>query len=82
MKPYTVMEKYRDGNHQMSQSSAVRLRNEYSPVPVGPAVRAPEAKMLGHTDSHTDLQTNIGPTTFLERPTRGNLRAKLSMLTH
>ena len=28
--------------------------------------------MLGQTDRHT----NIGPTTFFQRPTRGNLRAK------
>ena len=25
---------------------------EYSPVPIGPAVRAPEVKMLGHTHKH------------------------------
>ena len=30
----------------------------------------------------TDIQANIGQTTFFQRPTRGNLRAKLSMLTH
>ena len=28
--------------------------NEYLPVPIGPAVRAPEAKVLGHTCKHTN----------------------------
>ena len=41
---------------------------EYSPVVIGPAVRAPEAKMLRHT--------NIGRPTLFQRPTRGNLLAK------
>ena len=46
--------------------------NEYSPVPIGPAVRAPEAKMFGHTDT----QTSIGRPTFSHRPIRENLRAE------
>ena len=46
--------------------------NKYSPVPIGPAVRATEAKML----RQTDIQTNTGLTTFFQRPTRGNPRAK------
>ena len=32
--------------------------------------------MLGQTDRRTDGQTNTGPTTFFQRPTRGCLRAK------
>ena len=42
-----------------------------TPVPIGPAVRAPCPEMLEHT--HT-LTNTIRPT-FFRRPTRGNLRS-------
>ena len=47
--------------------------NEYSPVPIGSDVRAPESKMLGQTDRQTHKHS---PANFFYRPTRGNLRAK------
>ena len=42
-----------------------------TPVPIGPAVRAPCPEMLGHTDT---LTNTIRPT-FFQRPTGGNLRS-------
>ena len=48
------------------------VSNEHSPVPIRPAVRAQEAKMLVHTYG----QTNIDRPPFFQRPNRGNLRTK------
>ena len=42
-----------------------------TPVPIGPAVRAPCPEMLEHTDT---LTNTIRPT-FFQRPTGGNLRS-------
>ena len=42
-----------------------------TPVPIGPAVRAPCPEMLGHTHR----QTNTIRPTFFRRPTGGNLRS-------
>ena len=47
--------------------------NEYSPVPIGPAVRAPESKMLGQTGLHTYKHR---PDYFFQQSSRGNLQAK------
>ena len=42
--------------------------NECSPIPIGLAVRAPKAQVLGQTDKHR-------PAYFFQRPTRENFRA-------
>ena len=55
--------------------------NDYSPVPIRPAVRAPEAKMLGQTDRRTDTQTPAGQL-FSSDPPEGISEHKGSMLTH
>ena len=41
-----------------------------TPVPIGPAVRAPCPEMLGHTDRQTHKHR---PASFFRRPTGGNL---------
>ena len=46
--------------------------NEYSPVPIGPAVRPPEAKVLGQIDRQTHKHR---PANFFQRSIRRNLRA-------
>ena len=42
--------------------------NKPSSVPISPAVRAPDAKMLGQTLRHTDAQTNTIYSTFFSDP--------------
>ena len=64
-------------HHRLSAAPAHRMN--ISPTRSDQPFGLQKPKRL---DRRTYGQTNIGPTTFLERPTRGNLRAKLNLLLY
>ena len=56
--------------------------NEYSPVPIGPAVRAPEAKMLGLTHRSKNTDRHRPAYFFSSDPPEEISLEEISMLTH